>query len=193
MVNKIEKKKFVILVWPSGSWKDTIRLKLEKEFWFKNLISTTSRFKRKGEINGVSYNFITKEKFEEKIKKGDFLEYVNYNWNYYGKDIENIKPLIEKEESIITILEKEWIKSILDKKAFFTKYNYDIIIIFLDITEDTIKERMLARGDDIETINKRIKNNDIWYFQEVKSFTKNIINANQPENIVYNEIKKILK
>ena len=60
---------FVIVSGPSGVGKTLfIQKSLEKIPQFSNIISWTTRPIRKNEKEGLFYNFITKEKFEE-LKK----------------------------------------------------------------------------------------------------------------------------
>ena len=47
-------------------------------------VSATTRSPRPGETDGVNYFFISREKFEEMIEKGELLEYASYVENYYG-------------------------------------------------------------------------------------------------------------
>ena len=51
---------------------------------FKRNVGYTTRPIREGEIDGIDYFFITKEKFEEYIVNNDFVEYKIRNGFYYG-------------------------------------------------------------------------------------------------------------
>ena len=69
----------------SGAGKGTIVSRLLKDYdryWVS--ISMTTRQPRPGEADGVSYHFVTRETFEEMIAKDGFLEYAEYQGNYYG-------------------------------------------------------------------------------------------------------------
>ena len=96
----------IVISSPSGGGKGTViaeLLKRNKNLWLS--VSTTSREIRTNDIPGVTYNFISKEEFEEKIKEGYFLEYTNYVGNYYGTPKD---PLKEKlAQGIDVILEIE--------------------------------------------------------------------------------------
>jgi guanylate kinase len=50
----------------------------------KYSVSWTTRPPRPGEIDGVSYSFASREKFEEMIEQGGFLEHASYAGNLYG-------------------------------------------------------------------------------------------------------------
>ncbi|MBP7403062.1 MAG: guanylate kinase, partial [Clostridia bacterium] len=55
-------------------------------------VSATTRAMRPGEIDGVSYHFVTRERFERMIIDGEVLEHDEYCGNYYGTPI---APLAE--------------------------------------------------------------------------------------------------
>ena len=46
--------------------------------------SYTSRAARAGERDGVDYNFISREQFEQMINRGEFLEWADVFGNLYG-------------------------------------------------------------------------------------------------------------
>lgn len=70
---------------PAGCGKDTVLEKLKtKGLPLNKTVSVTTRLARQGEKDGVDYYFTTKESFLEKVKNDEFLEYTEYNGNYYG-------------------------------------------------------------------------------------------------------------
>ena len=69
-----EKGNLIVISGPSGAGKGTIiksLLSSVEGVWLS--ISMTSREMRKGDIPDVSYYFVSKEEFEDRIKKGIFL------------------------------------------------------------------------------------------------------------------------
>lgn len=71
---------------PSGVGKSTLihRLLDQNPNFFDFSVSHTTRSQREGEIDGVDYNFVTAEKFEEMIANNDFVEYAQIHGFYYG-------------------------------------------------------------------------------------------------------------
>jgi guanylate kinase len=51
---------------------------------FEFSVSYTTRQPRAGEVDGVHYNFVSKDDFEIDIKAGNFIEYAQFADNYYG-------------------------------------------------------------------------------------------------------------
>ena len=177
--------KFIVIAWPSWSWKDTLRLKIQERLNYSNLISTTSRDKRDWEVDGVDYIFLTRSEFKKRIDNNKFIEFAEFNNNYYWKEKKSLIPLMENHLNIITILELKGVLSIIEYKDYLLENGYELIICFLDLNNETIRERMLYRGDDINIINKRINNNDYDYFQEIKNYANIILDANLWEEDVY--------
>lgn len=70
---------------PSGTGKDTVaRALVESDGALTFFATATTRPPRQGEQNGVDYHFLTREQFEQRIHRGDLLEWISYNDNYYG-------------------------------------------------------------------------------------------------------------
>src|SRR5258705_12463298 len=70
---------------PSGTGKTTLVERLVHRI--PNLClsrSFTSRATRPGEQDGVDYNFISRQQFEEMVRRGEFLEWADVFGNYYG-------------------------------------------------------------------------------------------------------------
>ncbi len=75
----------VVISGPSGVGKDTLIERLrELDPRLQYSISYTTRKPRPGEKDGVSYFFVSRQKFEELVAQGFFLEHAIYNGNYYG-------------------------------------------------------------------------------------------------------------
>ena len=85
MLNKMEKGLLFIVSAPAGTGKTTLVKKLTQEFpHVISSLSFTTREPRNGEADGIDYNFISKTDFEERVKRGDLLEFVELYGHYYG-------------------------------------------------------------------------------------------------------------
>ena len=84
--NDMNNRKAILFSAPSGSGKTTIIREILKRFdCFEFSISATSRKAREGEQDGVDYYFLTPEVFEQRVQKGDFLEWEEvYAGTRYG-------------------------------------------------------------------------------------------------------------
>ena len=66
-------------------------------------VSAPPRDPRPGEVDGVHYYFVTKENFEDMIRKGEFLEYDAHAKNYYGTPRGQMEEKLEKGSVLLDI------------------------------------------------------------------------------------------
>lgn len=142
----------VVLSGPSGVGKGTVLKEVFKHD--KNLaysVSCTTRAPRAGEIDGIHYSFISKEKFLENIKKGRMLEYTVYCDNYYGTDAEFVDNLRNKGFDVILEIETNGAMNVIKKCP-------DSVSVFIaPPTFEHLKKRLTDRGTESDNIiTKRI-------------------------------------
>ena len=143
----------VILSGVSGAGKDTIKKELLKRM--ENAVtlpSFTSRTMRPGEQEGLQYHFITKEEFEEKIRKGDFYEYDVHHGNYYGTSRELMNEKMSQGKIIIKDIEVNGTENLVKLLGNDTR----IVTIFLKVEKEELKRRLIERGDNIQDIELRL-------------------------------------
>lgn len=90
---------------PSGAGKSSLlkRLIAERPNEFAFSVSHTTRAPRPGEVNGVDYHFVEKTAMEEKIKRGEMLEYARVHNNVYGTSISAVSDVIKSKRCILDI------------------------------------------------------------------------------------------
>ena len=162
----------LIISGPSGCGKSTLLKEVYKnisDYYFS--ISTTTREPRVGEVNGVDYFFVSKEEFEENIKKGNFLEYAKVHDNYYGT---SLKPIIQAlNEGKLVIFDIDVQGHHLVRK----KMNDSVTSVFITTPSlKVLEERLNNRNSDsLEVIEKRVKNakKEIEFFDEYDYFIVN--------------------
>ena len=137
---------------PSGCGKDTIIAEVLKKIDNAYLsVSMTTRPMRPGEVDGVNYYFVSQPEFEEKIDRGEMLEYARYGSNYYGTPAGPVRDLLEEGKTVILIIEVQGAGNV--KRLFPEACNIFIIPPSFEILE----KRLRGRGtDDDESIIKRL-------------------------------------
>lgn len=142
----------VVVSAPSGCGKDTIIAEVLKRFDDAYLsVSMTTRAMRPGEAEGVNYYFVSQTEFEEKIDKGEMLEYARYGSNYYGTPAGPVRELLEKGKTVILIIEVQGAGNV--KRLFSDACTIFIIPPSFRILEN----RLRGRGtDDDASIIKRL-------------------------------------
>jgi guanylate kinase len=88
----------VVVTGPSGAGKGTLeRAVLDRIPQLALAVSATTRPRRASEENGREYWFISDEDFDERVRRGDFLEWVSYvSGHRYGtlrSEIDRIREL----------------------------------------------------------------------------------------------------
>ncbi len=141
-----------VLSAPSGCGKGTVLSELFKRtdnvFYS---VSATTRAPREGEVDGVNYYFVTKERFLELVKNDGMLEYATFVDNYYGTP----KAPIEKKlaEGKDVILEIETVGAMMVKAAFPEA----VLIFMLPPSIEVLASRLVGRGTETdEVIGKRV-------------------------------------
>ena len=77
--------KLIVISGASGVGKGTVLgIAMNKRPDLRFSVSATTRDPRPSEKDGVHYYFVTRERFEEMLAAGEFLEYSEHNQNYYG-------------------------------------------------------------------------------------------------------------
>lgn len=146
--------KIIVITGPSAAGKTTLINKYisnHPEVLFA--VSHTTREKRSGEIEGKDYYFIDKEKFEEMINEGKFLEWANVHEHYYGTSFEEIDKAKDKKSVLILDIDIQG-ALFLKKSGIKAKY------IFIDpLSIEDLKNRLEGRKtEDEESIKIRIWN-----------------------------------
>ena len=185
IIKQKEKGTLVVISGPSGAGKDTIInevIKKEINAWVS--ISMTSRPLRGNEVDGKDYFFVTKEEFEDNIKKGNFLEYAKYNENYYGTPKNKIEDYLNKGIDVILNIEIQGALQIkeLIKDALF--------IFIMPPSMEELKRRLINRGtDSSEKILSRFKT----AYQEINEVTKyNYVVVNDDLDKAVDKVEAIL-
>ncbi len=147
----------IILTGKTASGKDTVVSQLLSRLpGFKKVLTSTSRPPRQGEQNGIDYLFLSKEQFQQKIEKGDFIEYVEYGGNLYGTEKNQLK-----NSDLIWRIDPSRagkIRELID---------FPILIIYLTVSDSVVLKRLQERGFSEESIEKRMSE-DKKFWEEYK-------------------------
>ncbi len=174
-----------IMSGPSGTGKGTIcdRLLLSEDIFLS--VSSTTREKRKGETEGVTYNYTTVEKFEKMIENGEMLEYAKYGSNYYGTPKKTVEKMLDEGKNVLLEIEAQ---GAMQVKSIFK----DAVLIFiLPPSMKELKRRLKERGRETdEQIEERL-NTAMWEFSQAPMYNRLIVNDDLDECV--GEVSKYLK
>lgn len=144
-----------MIVGPSGAGKGTLITTLMDTFpgLFSFSVSYTTRGMRANEVDGVHYNFVTKETFEKMKDNNEFLETANVHGNYYGTAKAGIDKISQQNK--IPLLDIDVQGAI----NFVNYFPYANCILLSAPSVQIMRERLQKRSTDTEAvIETRIKN-----------------------------------
>ncbi|MBL1147921.1 MAG: guanylate kinase [Pseudomonadota bacterium] len=134
----------LVLSSPSGAGKTTISRRLmEEDSGISVSISATTRPKREGEIDGVHYHFVSREKFEEMIKNEEFLEHATVFGNLYGTPRKPVEEALDRGQDILFDIDwqgTQQLKAVVQGEL--------VSIFILPPSLEELKERLEVRGQD---------------------------------------------
>lgn len=134
----------VILSGVAGAGKDTIKQELIKRM--SNVVSLpsyTSRQMRPGDVEGETYNFVTKKEFEEMIENNDFYEYDIHHDNYYGTSRKLLNEKIKEGKIIVKDIDVNGTENLVKLLGEDTR----IVTIFLRVPKEELRRRLENRVD----------------------------------------------
>ena len=115
-------------------------------------VSFTTREPREGEVNGVNYNFVTREDFEDRIAKGEFLEYAEYVGNYYGTSMTVIREHLDQGTDVLLDIEVQGAAKVREKLP------EAVTLFIIPPSLEELRHRLEGRGtESAETINARLQ------------------------------------
>lgn len=135
----------MVMSGPSGAGKGTLcKAFLERNDSVRLSVSSTTRQPREQEVDGVSYHFISKERFEEMIRQEELLEYVHVFDNYYGTGKKWVEDCLSRGEDVLLEIE------IVGAKKIKEKYPQALLIFILPPSLQELKERIENRGTETQ-------------------------------------------
>ena len=173
-----------IIMGKTCSGKNAVVSELKKRGW-SQIVTYTSRPKRRGEKNGREYWYITEGEFADKIKDKFFAEWKSYDVNgktwYYGSPVDEILNASLDDKNNVIILTPQ---GVVDVLAILKRHvsDYQINIIYLYSNHKTILKRLKARKDKNDSIERRMKADD-KDFENAVNIANKIIYNNDSDSV----------
>ena len=147
--------KLFVISAPSGTGKTSLIKAILEDPVASNTnlgISCTTRKARPKEKDGVSYFFISKMSFMEKVKNNDFLEYAEVFGNFYGTPKDWVLSVLSKKENVLLELD---IQGALQVKKAFPEAK---TVFIIPPSYEDLAKRLESRDQDSKIeITKRLK------------------------------------
>jgi guanylate kinase len=146
---------------PSGAGKTTLVERLvEHTPNLKMSRSYTSRRAREGEVDGVDYNFVTRERFEAMVAVGEFLEWADVFGNLYGTSASDTDRLLEAGHDVVLVIDVQGARKVR-RRGVETTAVFVMPPSFLVLeqrlrgrskdSEEVIRQRLAVASDEVSS------------------------------------------
>ena len=129
---------------PSGAGKSTLaRRLLETDPLISMSVSVTTRPKRANEVEGKDYFFVSRERFEEMVREGAFLEHATVFGNRYGTPAAAVEKLLGEGRDVL--FDIDW----QGAQQLTAKAKGDLVLVFiLPPSRGELARRLQERAAD---------------------------------------------
>lgn len=146
----------LILSSPSGAGKTSLTkaLMADKDAGLEVSISVTTRPKRRNEIAGQDYDFISTDDFQHLREHDDLLEWAEVHGNFYGTPRRPVEKHLAAGTDMIFDIDYQGTRQVREKMEL------DVVTVFiLPPSMAELRSRLERRAQDSsETIERRLKN-----------------------------------
>jgi guanylate kinase len=135
---------------PSGSGKSTLVSQLMKCIpKLRFSVSYTTRPPRGQERDGHEYHFISREEFEDRLAKDEFLEWAQVFDNYYGTHRSELERAAAVGEDLVLDIDVQGARQLKGRIP------HAVSIFILPPSRQVLEERLRSRSQDSETVIER--------------------------------------
>ncbi|QWT16970.1 guanylate kinase [Collinsella sp. zg1085] len=146
--------KLFVISGPSGAGKGTLLARVREHMPQLGLtVSATTRAPRVGEVDGVSYHFLTPKEFERRVCAGEFLEWAQVHEHCYGTLLSDVKEQLASGSSVMLEIDVQGALQVKDRYP-------DAVLIFIEPpTLNELRRRLESRGtESAQSIDTRMAN-----------------------------------
>jgi guanylate kinase len=138
---------------PSGTGKTTVVERLVERYpqvWRSR--SYTSRPPRIGEVEGVDYNFVSRERFDQMARRGAFLEWADIFGNLYGTSQRDTEAALGAGIDLVLVIDVQGARQVRTRKP------EAVAIFLLPPSFEMLATRLRGRNQDSsEAIERRLE------------------------------------
>jgi guanylate kinase len=127
---------------PGGVGKSTITKELSRFDDFFVSVSVTTRAPRDGEIDGVSYHFVSRADFEARIANNEFMEWAEFAGNFYGTLERDVHEMRLRGKHVVLEIEIQGARQVRSRHPEAT------LVFISPPSWEELETRIRGRGSD---------------------------------------------
>ena len=146
--------RLIVISGPSGVGKDTVLQELFRIApWLRYSISYTTRPPRPGEVDGVSYSFVSEAEFQALRERNQLLECAQVHGHWYGTSETRVRASLERGEDIVLKIDVQGAASIRPR------VRGAVFIFLLPPSTEELRRRLTERAtEDSASLELRWEN-----------------------------------
>ena len=178
----------LVLSSPSGAGKTTISRKLlDQDGNLTMSVSTTTRPRRSGEVEGKDYYFLGEPEFTEMVEKGDLLEYARVFGNFYGTPKKPVEDALTEGKDVLFDIDWQGTQHLYDNDST----RDDLVSVFI-LPPDTVEleKRLRRRARDPEEVVRERMSKAADEMSHYREYNYIIVNTDIENSVA--EVQSIL-
>jgi guanylate kinase len=175
----------LVLSAPSGGGKTTIAYALvaaRDDVGYS--VSATTRAPRPNERNGADYHFLSREKFERRVRAGEFVEWAEYSGQLYGTLRAELDKVLASGRHVVLDIE------IQGARAVRQAYPDAVLVFVVPPSADELLQRLGGtKGSRAASLEARLRT-AVRELDEALGYDYVVVNADRTEAVA--EVAAIL-
>jgi guanylate kinase len=115
-------------------------------------VSVTTRTPREGEVEGKDYYFVREDEFDERVKKGEFVEWAVVHGNRYGTLKQTVEEGISRGGTVV------FDTDVVGARAIKARYPEAVLIFIAPPSPEELRRRLMSRNTEtMEKIRIRLE------------------------------------
>lgn len=178
----------LIICGPSTTGKSTLAQSLIG-LGFTQIVTTTTRVKRQGEIDGVNYHFVDQDKFDDLSQNNQLVESAQVGGFSYGLSKDSIIEALSKNRKTLIVTEPSGANAIAQ---YCKEKGICAVKVYLDNPMDVLVQRLIERKNSDSKARDDVYKDRLYslVFVEPKKWTEPAYNGTHHYDHIFSSFNK---